>query len=311
FCQQKYAQAGFEFLRVTSDARSGALGEAVNSIYGFSGALFHNPASMGEMPGMIDASFSVNKWIADINHLSASLIFSPVKGNYGNFGLSLQSVDYGDVQGTILAPELPDGYIDTQIFNPSALAIGVGYAKMLNDKFSVGGQVRYATQKLGQSEIPYDDEEGNYTKDNEANAWAFDFGTLYRFGIKSLAFGMSVRNFSTDVKYEQEDFQLPLTFTLGISANVFDFVEIEGPEQALLLSIDTAHPLAHPEQVKIGLEYNFVQSFFLRGGYIGGNSQDDFTFGFGVAKFGLELDYAYTPFEWFENVQRITVRYSL
>ena len=314
FCQQKLAQTGFDFLRVTSDARSSALGEAVNSLYGFSGALFHNPASMGDMPHLISASFSKNEWIADISHLSASLIVSPFDGNYGVVGFSLQSVDYGDVQGTRVAPELEDGYEDTGILSPSAMAVGIGYSKMLNDKFSVGAQIRYAYQALGESVIP--EGEGTITKKNETNALAYDFGTLYRFGIKSLAFGMSVRNFSTEVKYEEEDFQLPLTFTIGVSANLFDYIQVEGPKQSMLIAVDYAHPMSHPEQIKIGLEYNILEAFFLRGGYIDGNSQDDFSFGFGFSGlglskyFGLEIDYAYTPFEWFDNVQKFTVRYS-
>ena len=75
--------------------------------------------------------------------------------------------------------------------------------------------------------------------------------------------------------------------------------------------------MSHPEQLKIGVEYNFIKAFFLRGGYISGNSQDDFSFGVGFSglglnkNFGLEIDYSYTPFEWFDNVQRFTIRYSL
>lgn len=306
--QEKLAQTGFNFLSVTSDARSSALGEAVNSVLGYSGALFHNPASMGKMSSFLNATFSMNQWIADINYLSASLIVSPSDGDYGVVGFSFQSVDYGDVQGTMVANN-EVGYVDTKTLSPTAMAVGIGYSKMLNDKFSVGGQIRYAYQALGESVVPSG--EGTMTKENEASALAYDFGTIYRVGIKSLAFGMSVRNFSTEVKYEEEDFQLPLTFTLGISANLFDFVHLSGPKQALLLSIDSSHPRSHPEQIKIGIEYKFLDVLSLRGGYISGNSQDDFSFGFGLSSLGIELDYSYTPFEFFDSVQRFTARYSL
>lgn len=306
--QTKLAQTGFNFLGVSSDARASAMGDAVNSLSGYSGALSHNPSSMADMPTLLTADFSINKWIADINYLSASLILAPFDGDYGVVGISMQSVDYGDVEGTIVASN-EQGYVDTEIFNPSAMAIGVGYAKMLNDKFSIGGQVRYAYQALGESIVP--DGDGTRTKKNEATAIAYDFGTIYRTGIESIAFGMSVRNFSTEVKYEEEDFQLPLIFTLGISANMFDFFEVPGPDQKLILSIDSTHPRSHPEQVKIGLEYQFIKIFSLRGGYIIGNYEDDFTFGLGVSSFGFEVDYAYTPFGVFDNVQRFTARVSL
>lgn len=305
--QEKLAQTGFNFLSISSDARSSAMGDAVNSLSGYSGALFHNPSSMAEIPQFFTGTFSINQWIADINYLSASMTLAPADGKYGVFGVSLQSVDYGEIQGTMVANN-EQGYTDTKLFSPTAMAIGFGYAKALNEQFSVGAQVRYAYQKLGESTIP--DGDGTTIKQNKANAIAYDFGTVYKTGVESLAFGMSVRNFSTEIKFEEEDFQLPMIFTIGISANLFDFFDVGGPEQALLLSIDATHPRAHPEQIKIGVEYNFMNVIYLRGGYVGGNDEDDFSFGVGLAYMGVELDYAYTPFGVFDSVQRFTARMS-
>jgi hypothetical protein len=307
--QTKIAQTGLNFLGVSSDARSSGMGDAVNSLSGFSGALFHNPSSMAEMPTFISTTFSINKWIADINYLAASVIIKPFSGDYGVIGFSLQSVDYGEVEGTINNPFDPVGYMDTGILKPTAMAFGIGYATMLNDKFSVGAQIRFAYQSLGDSYVPV--ENGTKLIENKVNAIAYDFGTVYKTGIKSLAFGMSVRNFSKEVKYEEEGFQLPLIFAVGISANLFDFIEVGGPEQSLLLSIDSTHPRSHPEQLKIGAEYKFMKMFTVRGGYVTGNSEDNVCFGVGVAYFGVELDYAYTPFGVFDNVQRFTARLSL
>ena len=307
--QTKLAQTGFNFLGVSSDARSSGMGDAVNSLSGFSGALSHNPASMAEMPTFFSSAFSFNKWIADINYLSASAIIKPFSGDLGVIGISLQSVDYGEVEGTMVANN-EQGYIDTKIIKPTALAIGIGYAKMLNDKFSIGAQIRFAYQSLGESTVPVGDGTTSI-KENKANAIAYDFGTIYKTGIKSIAFGMSVRNFSSEVKYEEEGFQLPLIFTVGVSANLLDFFDLLGTDQSLILSIDSTHPRSHPEQVKVGLEYQFMKILSLRGGYVSGNSEDDFTFGLGVSSFGVEFDYAYTPFGVFDNVQRFTARLSL
>ena len=309
FGQNKIAQTGFNFLEVSSDARSSGMADAVNSLSGYPGALSYNPASMADMPTFMNATFSVNQWIADINYLAASVIVSPFDGDYGVIGISFQSVDYGDVEGTINNPYDASGYTETGIISPSAFSFGVGYAKMLNDNFGVGGQVRFSSQKLGSSYVPT--ETGATLKENKATALSYDFGTVFKTGIKSLAFGMSVRNFSKEIKFESEGFQLPLIFTIGISANLFDFFEVPGPEQSLLLSLDSTHPRSHPEQVKIGLEYTFMKMFSLRGGYISGNDENDVCFGVGVTQFGVELDYAYTPFGVFDNVQRFTARISL
>ena len=241
FTQTKLAQTGFNFLSVSSDAKASAMGDAVNSLSGFSGALTHNPASMAEMPTLLNSSFSINKWIADINYLSASLLISPLSGDYGTVGLSFQSVDYGDLEGTVVDRTNPNGYSETGIFSPTALAVGIGYAKMISEQFGVGAQIKYARQELGEN--TFMSIEGDITsKENKADAIAFDFGTIYKTGIKSIAFGMSVTNFSKEIKYEEEGFQLPLLFTIGISANVFDFFDMPTINQDLMLSFDWTHP---------------------------------------------------------------------
>lgn len=309
--QIKWAQTGFNFLSVSSDARAGGMGEAVTSLGGYTGALFHNPATMAEMQSFVNASVNVNSWIADIKHLSASVLLAPFSGHYGVIGFSFQSVDYGEIQGTMRFDN-PKSYIDTDILKPSAMAIGIGYAKMISDRFSVGGQVKFAYQSLGKSIIPQGDK--FITKRNVAEGVAFDFGTLFKTGIKSLAFGMSVRNYSREIKYEIEGFQLPLNFIVGISANVLDFFDVDD-SHILLVAVDATHPRSHPEQLRFGVEYTLMKILSLRCGYVTNNSEDDLTYGVGVSTkalglsfTNLECDYSYTPFGVFNNVQRITVR---
>jgi hypothetical protein len=311
------AQTGFNFIGVSSDARAGAMGDAVTSLIGYRDALSHNPATMAEMPTLLNASFSVNSWIADIKYLAFSAIISPLSGKYGVIGFSFQSVDYGDVLGTMVYNN-KDGYIDTGVLNPAALAMGIGYAKMISDRFGVGGQVRFAYQSLGKSVVPDIYTNTLKTKQNVANAIAFDLGTIYKTGIKSIVFGMSVRNFSKEIKFEEEGFQLPLLFSIGISANLFDFMKSSSHDQSFILSIDATHPRSHPEQLKIGAEYQFLKLLALRIGYISNNSEDSFAYGLGVSSGGLgissvnfEIDYSYTPFGVFDNVQRFTVSLSM
>jgi len=306
---QKLAQTGMQFLSVESDARAAAIAGAVTSLELQSGSLFFNPAGMANSRGFVDISISQNQWIADINYNTFSMSVNPAKGQYGVFGLSVQSVDYGDVLGTIVADN-PEGYVDTQVFNPSALAVGVGYARALSDRFSVGGQVKWVRQSLAESFIPVTDTTKT-SIENELTPLAFDFGTLFRTGFKSLAFGMSVRNFSREIKYEEEGFQLPLVFTMGISMDLFDLWTPGGPEQRLYLSVDATHYRSHPEQLLIGLDYNIMDFLSLRGGYVSGNDENDFVFGVGLSRFGFVIDYSYTPFGVFDNVKRITARFSI
>jgi hypothetical protein len=97
-----------------------------------------------------------------------------------------------------------------------------------------------------------------------------------------------------------------------------DFIKVSGPDQSLILSIDATHPRSHPEQLKIGAEYQFMKIISLRGGYITNNSEDGITYGLGISSNGLgissvnfEIDYSYTPFGVFDNVQRFTAQFSL
>ena len=305
----KLAQTGFQFLSVTSDARAGGMGEAMTTFHTNSSALFFNPAGMARQKNPIDLSLSQNQWIADINHNALSVSLTPANGKYGVIGLSFVNVDYGELQGTMVWDN-EQGFIDTEIIKPSALALGVGYAKALSDKFSVGGQIKSAYQYLGKSIIPDSDTTQALMK-NTADAIAFDFGTIYHTGWKSFTFGMSVRNFSQEIKFQTEGFQLPLLFTIGASMNLFDLFLTELRSQSLYLSVDALHPRSFSERLNIGLEYSLMDMLVIRTGYLMNYDERDFSGGIGVQKtigpLSFGIDYAYTPFGVFDNVQRMSL----
>src|SRR5690606_1999453 len=128
-------------------------------------------------------------------------------------GVNVVAVDYGDFEGTVRADNA-SGYEDTGIFSPTAMAIGVGYARALSDRFAIGGGVKYAVQDLGEFAVSRNG--AGFTNDDyKLSTPAFDFGVLYKTGFRSLNLAMSVRNFSRELKYEQENFELPLSFRIG------------------------------------------------------------------------------------------------
>lgn len=309
FAQQKWGQTGLQFLSVSTDGRAAAMGQAMTSLSENSLALFYNPASMGKMKQFVDGTASQNNWFADMKHNAFSIAISPANGRFGIIGATLKNIDYGEIQGTVVA-ENDQGFQDTEIFHPSAISAGIGYAKSLNDKFSVGGQVSIVAQELGKSIVP-EGEDSSIVKNNNINGLSYDFGTLYKTGFKSLAFGMSVRNFSGELKYEDEGFQLPLTFAMGISMNLFDLINEDISAHSLLFAIDALHYRSHPEQINIGLEYALNNMFFLRCGYRNSEELQDVSYGFGVKIIGLNIDYAYTPFGVFDSIQRFTIGFSI
>lgn len=311
---QKLAQTGFQFLSVVSDARGVGMGEAMTGLGLGSSGLFFNPAGMVEMESSYEVSVSTNRWIADISHYTMSYGMQLGRyGEYGVMGLSGQVVDYGDFYGTMVDKSSEKGYKDTEIFGLSAWAIGIGYGKRLTDRFSVGGQVRVVRQELGRSRVPEVRVVGDTVlglKENALMPLAFDFGTRFKTGVKSLVFGMSVRNFSKEVKYVQEGFQLPLVFNLGVSMDLLDVLRGKVPGERMELGIEASHYRDHAEQVKVGIEYEVVRGLMMRCGYKSSEDEGGLSFGIGVRGKGLGLDYAYTPYGVFERVQRMTVRFA-
>ncbi|MEE9167926.1 MAG: PorV/PorQ family protein [Candidatus Neomarinimicrobiota bacterium] len=312
--QEKRAQTGMKFLSFSVDARAAALGNAMTADdQGSAASMFYNPASMARLNSTVGVVLGMTQWIADINYNAAGVTFRPSGGLYGVFGLSLLSVDYGDITETIRS-DVEAGYEDVGTFSPSALAIGVGYAHALTDQFSVGGNVKYVKEDLGKSVMRFDDNDNLEREDNIQSTVAFDFGVLYHTGFRSLNFAMSARNFSRDLTYAEETFELPLSFRIGIGMDLIDFTGMDRDMHSFLLSIDTERPRDFDEMIRVGGEYLFMNTLAVRGGYAFPTDEQGINFGVGVQRgfgnLGLHIDYAYTQFGVFDNVNRVALQLS-
>jgi hypothetical protein len=307
----KLAQTGFNFLSVISDAKAAGMAGAVNTLPMGSGSIFFNPACLTEMNNTADISASYNPWIADIKHTQLSAAVN--LGAWGVVGVSVQNVNYGEFYKTIVANN-EDNFLYLGTFSLQSYSAGIGYAYKLTDQFSVGGQMKYVHQDLGDGIVPTSIDIRDSTtvvSSFKLNPIAFDFGTLFKTGLKSLAFGISIRHFSGQLTYQQESFQMPLLFTLGASMDVMDFWENAREDQSLVVSVDLTHDRSYPEQLLVGINYTFMNTISLRGGYNSHADLEQFSYGIGVSKFGIAIDYAYTPMKYFDNLQRMTVRIKI
>lgn len=314
--REKLAQTGMKFLSVSPSARASALSNAITGLnIKNSNALFYNPSTMAQMDRFSDLTLGSVQWIADINYLYGSFAFNPAMGQYGVFGMTFLSLDYGDFTGTIRA-ENDQGYLDIGEFSPSAYAIGFGYAKMLSNKFFVGGQIKYVKQDLVGGFVNFTSNESAVSEDFEADIIAYDFGILYKTGFQSLTFGMNVRNFSREIEYIQESLQLPLTFEMGLSMDMIDLTGLNDELHTVNVSVDAVHPRDYSEQISMGAEYIFLNTYSLRMGYSFPTDEEGLSFGAGymmkkLKSFGLAVDYAYTPFGVFNEVHRFTFQFYL
>jgi len=199
-------------------------------------------------------------------------------------------------------------------FSLQSYSAGLGYAYKLTNQFSVGGQIKYVHQDLGDGIVPTTidvRDSTTVTKSFKMNPLAFDFGTLFKTGLKSLAFGISIRHFSDQLTYQQESFQMPLLFTLGVSMDIMDFWTEARENHSLITSIDLTHDRSYPEQLLVGINYTFLNTISLRIGYNSHADLEKFSYGIGLSQFGLAIDYAYTPMKYFDNLQRITARLKI
>ncbi len=310
--QEKLAQTGLQFLDIGLSPRAEALGGAFVLAGDNADALFYNPAGIAKSTTSYDFSLNRVQWFADIKYNAVGAIYRPFSGDYGVFGVSFLNASYGDFYGTRVAAGTAEGYQDIGIFTPTSYALGVSYGKQLSDNFSIGGQVKYVKQDLGSNIL----EAGGPTKDNSVSGFAFDFGMMYSTAIKGFDFGMSIKNFATDFKYEQYSFEAPLTFRVGVSLKVFQLMGMSDVSQDVLVVADAVHPRDSGEHLDLGAEYTFFKMVALRVGYKVNYSEQGFTAGIGLnqdlaSSMNVRFGYSYGSFGIWNSVHRFSVGLSL
>ncbi len=302
----KTAQTGLQFLKIDMGARAAAMGGSYLMVGEDASAIFYNRAGLARMENKYSFFATQTNWIADINYIAGSLAAN--FQNIGTFGLSYVAADYGDdIVGTRYDATTEQGYILTGNLDVGAYGIGLTYAKSLTNKFSIGGQIKYVYQHLGDNQLSA----GNTVK-NEVSGVAYDFGTIFYPGFKSFRFGMAIRNFSPEFKYVEEGFELPLTFIIGFAMDVLD---IMGEHQNnLLISLDATHPRDYSERIHLGAEYLFMDMISLRGGYKFNYDTEGLSAGVGLQKeigtMKVDVGYSYSEFEYFDAVNRISFGFS-
>lgn len=303
---KKVAQSGMQWLSIPIGARAAAMGGAYTAIANDASSIFWNPAGVALTDGG-NFFLSQTKWIADINVNAGALTYDA--GQWGFFSASFASVDWGVFHGTRRA-ETSAGFEETGEFSPTDWAAGIGYARRVTDRFSIGGHLKYLHENLGSNLEGTAGAGTEYTA--EMSLVAFDFGTIYYTGFKDLRLAMSLQNFSQEKKYRIDHFPLPLTFKFGLAMDMTGFLMAESPH-SLTLSVDAIHPRDYTERLNFGLEYGFRNILFLRGGYKTNYDEEDFTVGGGLhyqtGSLALGLDYGYLQFEHFDAVQMFNVNF--
>jgi hypothetical protein len=254
----KVATVGGQFLKIGIGARATGMGSSFVAVADDASSVYWNPAGISRLSGSI-ASVNHAVWPTDIALTQAAYIFN-VGFMPGMFAFQARSLYMSDMERTTVYH--PDG--DGTYFDAGDAAFGLTYSRSLTDKFSAGVTANFVHSGLD---------------DISDNVMAFDFGTLYDTGFRSLRIGMSIQNIGGEFVYidPQRAAKVPTVFRVGASMTM-----LESGNNAFLLAGEFSHPPDNSERINVGGEYSFKDFVFARAGYNIGYDTEKLAAGIGV-----------------------------
>jgi hypothetical protein len=252
---QRTGVSTLSFLKNDVSPRSMALSGANITLSADGMSTAHNTASLSHTEG-IHIAMSDLIIGAGIHQswLSATV---PLKSSTSALGLNLNYLSTGAMK--VRTEFMPGG--TGEYFYANQLAAGLAYSKLLSDRFSFGANLKVVHERLAQ-----------FTN----TTVAADLGFLYSTDVKDLKFGIVVQNFGgssvlrvgtlpedfnrSDVSLDP--FAVPTVFRLGASMK-----PIERDDQSLFVAIQLEHPDDNSENIRLGIEYEYMRTVFIRAGY--------------------------------------------
>jgi len=311
---EKKAQVGFRFLENPISAEAIAMGGM--GVLGIENAntVFWNPSGLGWLSNKTDMTANFTKGIADINYGAFAGAFR--LGNSSMLAVDMTFMDYGEFNGTIRADN-ETGFTETGTFIPTAYAIGLSYAQRVSDRFAYGVRLKYAYQNLGSVTVSTSgtdvDDSLLVTDEIMLNHGepAIDIGATYKFADSGIRFGAVIQNVSREVTYVREAFPLPFSVSFSLNADVLRLLNKDNDLHKVIVGIESTHPRDYKEKVKFGIEYCYLNTFFIRAGYRVNYDQRGLTFGLGLNKkignTSLRFDYSYETYGVFNGVNTFTI----
>lgn len=191
---QLSGQQSFGFLDLPATAKSAALGGAIVSGLPDAGLWVQNPALLDSTLGgqlLLDYQW----FYGDVRH--NSLAFVQDFNRAGTFGLGIQYLDYGQMQGYD-----PTG-APTNMFSASDYVVQLSHARKWRI-YQFGGSLKWASSGIAAY---------------RAHALLFDVGGTFRHPEQELVTGFSILNMGVLVNNftENQQPELPLDVRLGLS----------------------------------------------------------------------------------------------
>lgn len=308
---RKAGLTGAAFLKVGVGARAVALGQAVTALPSDVNQMFYNPAGIALKDQMFQASFSYNKWIADIGHNVAAVSYN--WEDVGTIGIGFISFGVSNIpadRDIPLDPTLKQFQIETNTsatYDYRDMAYQVSFARYVVDRLSLGVTLKGINQSIDGLSV---------------SAFAMDFGSVYHVGVLNWTIGARFNNLGSDLKFYDIAYGLPLSFTIGTALSPF-----KTESNQLMIAMDGTKPQDGPLYLFTGAEYTFMDMVALRVGYkfnYSGSSEspgaglptrnttiEGISAGAGIrttiSGIGVAVDYSYTQMDLLDAAHRFTL----
>lgn len=307
----KVGTTAAQFLKIGAGARPLGMGGTYTGISDDIYGIYYNPAGVAISKGNGQVAFNHTQWFADIDYDFAAAALN--LESFGSLFISVTSLRVPEEK--VRTFEYPEG--NGQFWDASSISFGVGFAKSLTDRFSIGFQAKFIQESIWSS---------------TASGFALDIGTYYVTPFNDLVIGASISNFGTKMEldgkdiqlnydpddnsssgpnnvpaqYDMDAYDLPLTFRIGFSMDV-----IESRYIKVKTAFDATHPNDNTEYVNAGIEFAYDELLFLRGGYKSlflAESEQSYTFGAGINyeisnQLYIKVNYAFGDYGRLKNIQ--------
>jgi hypothetical protein len=277
-------KTGMSFLKVGVDARAMGMGGAYTALTSDASATYWNPA------GLVNAKssnvlFNHNEWIEDVRGEFAAL---SLVGKKSAWGMHVRSFSLGGIEVRSIPSDEP--VEETSSHNISA---GLSYARRIGSDVDLGVTLKYLFEKI-------------YIE--SASGYAVDFGLIYRSPVPHLRLGAAIQNIGKMNELQQEATKLPVITRLGALYNLNLVRDVASANVA----VDFVKPTQENARFHFGAEFLVYQQIAIRAGFAQGYEARQLSFGAGILRSAIRLDYAVTPFDDDLGVtHRFTVNFAL
>jgi len=290
------------FLRISPDSRAGGMGDGGAACANDANAVHWNLSNLSFAKKKFGLAISYTPWlralVPDINHVYLSFFIKP--DSVSAFGASMRYFSLGSVSSTSVVGTPAQ-------FRPNEFAFDLGYTRKLTEHFAAGITVRFIqSNPTGINGIVVRDGGGRACAGDITAAWKGNAAGSENRNVRP-SVGLAITNIGTKMWYEDRDSAefLPTNARFG-TALEFILTPIHQftlhAEANRLLSpapayVNTTKEKLEQINLSTGIEYNYLHTFKVRGGYFhefeshGDNRY--FTCGLGIEYTIFQLDFSY------------------